>query len=415
MSLLLAVTVIALCILLQAFFEGSEMSLISCNRLRIHHLAHKGSKRAKMVQALLLRPENFLATTLVGSDLAVIIASSVASFIAMSYLEGYKALFSILVMWPVVLIFGEILPMTIFRQYATMAAPWAVIPLKVFRVILFPLVFIASLAARAVIFLLRGSQVSARAFASRQELLMLFEAKKKEGILEEKKQQMIFDIFDFGETTVQSIMVPLIDVVALPSKATVKEAKKLMASAGLSRISVYQERIDDIVGIIDVFDLLGASEGERVENLMEKPFIVPENKSIEALLKEFQINQKYMGIAVDEYGGVSGVVSLMDILEEIVGEIKGEYETEKQAPFQAFEDFWLVEGKMRLHDLNETFSLNLPEEEYETLGGFLSGLLGRIPSQGQTIIFGDMEFEILEGTDRKVTKVKMKRLSKPSF
>lgn len=224
---------------------------------------------------------------------------------------------------------------------------------------------------------------------------------------------MIHKIIDFGETTVQEVMVPLIEVAALPSEATVAEAVAMVNEHHFARIPVYEERIDQIVGIVHAFDLLSADPAAPLRPLIRTAYYVPETKLVDDLLQEMQRRRLQMAIVVDEYGGVVGIVTVEDLLEEIVGEIEDEYDEEPPPLRRLADGSYIIDARMDVDRLNEELGIKLPEGEYETLGGFLLAILQKIPDTGEEVRYGGMHFLITESDTRSILKVRMRPAVRP--
>ncbi len=407
--ILTALLIIIFSLLFQAFFAGSEMAIISCNRVKLRHKAEMGERRARLVQRFLEHPENFLATTLVGYNVAVVIGSCVLNNLLSRYAPpGTENILSLIILWPLVLIVGQIVPMASGRQQANRLSLSVAYPLRIAYYILFPIVFSASLLARGISTILTGKHTRKNPFVSREEIELLVKESHESGFLKQEEREMIEEIFDFGERTVREAMIPLIDVVAAPETASVAELTGLIANSGHSRIPVYRKRIDDIVGTVSATDLTGLPGDSTARGIMRSPYIIPESVSLEVVLKDLQRNRKHIAIVVDEYGGVSGILTLEDIIEEIVGEIEDEYDESRGTEWQKRPESIIIEGKMGIEEFNEEFGRNIPEEGAETMAGFLINRLGKIPKVGDEISFKQLAFRTIEVTDRRVIKIEIK-------
>jgi CBS domain containing-hemolysin-like protein len=241
---------------------------------------------------------------------------------------------------------------------------------------------------------------------------MLVEAGEEEGVLEEEEKEMIHSIFEFTDTVVRMVMVPRIDIKAVEENEPVDELLDVIMKAGHSRVPVYEETIDNIVGVVHAKDLLRAlhESGEKqihIRDLMRPPYIVPENKKVDELLAEFKKSKIQMAIVVDEYGGTAGLVSIEDLLEEIVGDIMDEYDVEEPMMEIIDESTTIVDARMPIDEINEQMELELPEEEFDTIGGFVFGMLGREPHPGENIQYDGIDL-IVEKTDgRRIQKIKI--------
>ena len=412
MILLLFLTIPCL-LLLEAFFSGSEMALISCDRIKLRHQAQEGLKRAQVAERLLDRPDQFLATTLVGTNLAVVTNSAVAALLCLLLLGEGRELYATLFLSPLVVLLGEMVPKAYFRHHADRLAPLLAPPLYLCLRLFTPL---SGIIRRASDFLLSPLQLSSAErdpYITREELKFLVQEGNHQAELDTEERRMIHKIIDFGETTVDEAMIPLIEVVALPSGATVAEAVAVVSEHHFSRIPVYEERIDQIVGIVHAFDLLSADPEASLGSIMRPAYYVPETKPVDDLLQEMQRQRVLMAIVVDEYGGVVGIATIEDLLEEIVGEIEDEYD-EEPPPLKRLPDgSYIVDARIEVDRLNEELGLGLPEGEYETLGGFLLSLLQKIPEPGEEAHYRGIRFLITESDKRTIIKVRVRLVKRP--
>lgn len=407
--ILTVLPIILACMMLQAFFAGAEMAVISCNRIKVRHKAEMGERRARIVQWFLEEPRNLLATTLVGYNLAVVVGSCVLNnFISHYAPRNTENIFSLIFYWPLVLIVGQIVPMAYGRQYANRLCLTFARPLWVAYYALFPLVFSASLLGMGITRIFTRGRTKKNPFVTREELELMLKESHEAGMLHGEEKEMIEEIFYFGEKSARHAMVPLIDVVAAPETATIAELRQLIAEVGHSRIPIYRGRIDTIVGTVHATDLIGLPAGQPVRDVMRSPYVVPESARIEAVLAELQRNNKQLAIVADEYGGISGILTMEDIIEEIVGEIDDEYDTSERAEWEKIGKSVIVDGRMRIDDFNDEFGQHVPEDVCETIGGFVINFLGRIPPPGVEVSYEHLAFRVAEATDRHVVRVEVK-------
>ncbi|MFQ5842540.1 MAG: hemolysin family protein, partial [Thermodesulfobacteriota bacterium] len=324
-------------------------------------------------------------------------------------LQNYKGLGGIVatvVMTPVILVFSEAIPKAYFYRYADVITLRIGGLLRFFFYLFSPLVILSTFLPRRLMTLIGGTSPK-NPFVTREELRLLMWESGRLGVLEKHEQDMIHHIFEFRETAVKSVMVPLVAVDAIELSENVAGALKVIGERGHSRIPIYDERIDNIVAYVSVGELLGKSPSTPIRKLMKPVYVVPETKSIADLLLDLKARGEPLAVVVDEYGGVSGIVTLEDLIEEIVGEIEDEHdEPEEEQPGGEPEEI-VIEGSKDLDRLNEELALALPEGDYETLAGFIMSLTGRIPSRGEKIRYKSATFEILESTDRAIQKIKL--------
>jgi len=328
-NIILGIAIIFLCIILEGFFAGSEIGIISCNRIRMSSLIDKKNKRAKIVVSFLENPEKFLSTTLVGVNLSVIIISSVTTAILSGYIKtpGHDALVATIIILPLVLIFGEMIPKIIYQQYPDTLSLISAYPLKITSSALFVFVFLATKISNVVskIFVKGGTKKNP--YVSREEIRLLMLEATKAGVLDKAEIDMTGEIFDFGRTSVQSVMVPINKVISASSLSTTKDIVELISQSGYSRIPIYSGHEDNIIGIIEMSDLVsGDIETKELKEFILPPYKVDANRPLEDILKDFQHNEENVAIVVNEDRRAIGIATIEDVVEEIVGEIDDEYD-----------------------------------------------------------------------------------------
>ena len=404
----LLVLLIPCLLFLEAFFSGSEMALISCDRIKIRHRAQEGLRGAQVVERLLEQPDRFLATTLVGTNLCVVTNSAAAALLCVLLLGEGREYYATLLLAPLVVLFGEMVPKAYFRYNADRLAPLLGPPLHACLRLFTPLSTVIRRASTLLLTPFGISPAERDPYITREELKFLVQEGNRHADLDTEERRMIHKIFHFGETTVQEAMIPLIEVVALAAEATVADAVATMNEHYFSRIPVYEERIDQIAGIVHAFDLLSADPNASLRSLIRPAYYVPETKLVDDLLQEMQRGRIHMAIVVDEYGGVVGIVTVEDLLEEIVGEIEDEYD-EEPPPLKRLPDgSYMVDARIEVDRLREEIGIRLPEGEYETLGGFLISLLQKIPETGEEAEYAGRRFVVAEADKRSIVKVRIR-------
>ncbi len=331
MLLFTLIILIILSLAIQAFFAGSEMGIISTNRIKISHRALQGDKRAKYVEKLLENPERLLGTTLVGVNIAVIAGSSIAAGVMSRFFENAEAAAAIstLIMLPLVLIFGQILPMTLARRNSTPFSLAVALPMKAAYLILFPLVFVAGKLANLFSRLFGGKQAKKSHFVTREELKLIIKEGMKKGVMDDVLMDMAYEIFDFGKTDAEDIMVPIKNVTSASKDATVEDVIGIIVNTGYSRIPIYSEEPHNIIGVIKATDLLIEDSAKKALDAMRPSYLVREDELLEDILKKMQRDKNNFAIVSDSKGELVGIVTLEDIIEEIVGEIEDEYAPKK--------------------------------------------------------------------------------------
>jgi putative hemolysin len=409
------ILIILCCLFLHSFFSASEMALISANRLRIRYLAQSGKRRARMVEKMLENPETFLSTTMVGINLFLILGATLASTLFSRHFGDQGALIATVVMLPLILIFAEITPKNLSRSRATQMSLLLVYPLRGTYYILYPLVRVIAWVTTGLVRSLGVVPEMNRLFTSVDDIRLLIEEGMRQGTLSKDEERMIARVFEFGEYDASDVMVPLIDVDLAPESATVGDIHRLISESGHTRIPIYRERVDQIIGIVQSSDLVLVPAAEPIARFIREPYIVPESKPLDELLEELRTGKARMAIVVDEYGGVAGIVTLENIIEEIVGEIRDEYDLDEVSPLRIRDGVAEVSGRMRLDELNDALDLGLPEDrEEETIAGFVIDLLGRIPASGEKAAWMDYCFKITQATDRRIVRLEISGTGIPS-
>jgi len=403
--LLTLIVVIVLLLLLEGFLSGSEIAMVAADRKRLNRLAHSGSRWDRLTFRILKEPSWFLSTTLVGSNLAEVANAALVTSILMGFYGSRGDLYAFLILTPLILIFGEVLPKTLFQQKAD---PWVrkIVPvIWVVSLPLYPFVWLMSKATQAVSRLLK-QEGEVRPLVTREELQLLLREEVGRSDINPLERDMIRRMFRFSTTRVKEAMIPLVDVVALEETCTVEEAIASVRQENYSRYPVYRDRVDNVVGILYYLDLLDAEGVGRTIRPFVRPIsFFPETKAVDELLLELQRNQEVMAAVVDEYGGTVGIVTVEDILEEVVGEIEDEYDLNQ--PFYRRtgpKKFW-VNARMEIDHLNEILKLGLPRGDYETVGGFVLERLGRVPLAGEVFRYKKMLFEVLKSNEKSVLEV----------
>jgi len=403
MSLEIVIAIIAICLLLQAFFAGSEIALISCDKAHITSLADSGSKKARMVLESFVDIEKFIGTTLVGINLSLITSTVILTFYIHNIYGNGNELYAVLILSPLIVIFGQVVPKAVFQKRRNSLVLWAIYPIWIASKIFYPILIVVNVFTKRIINLIGSTE---NTYITREELINVIEGDKTKPVTDNKKR-IIKRIFRFSETTADEIMIPLVNVRALDENASVQDAIDLVKDTGHSRIPVYNERIDNITGILHSFFILGTQPEQRVKEFARAPFYVPESKKVDELMEEMKKGLGGMAIVVDEYGGAVGAVTLEDILEEVVGEIEDEYDKGIKLWRKISANEYLINPKIEIESINDDLGLALPDGDYETLSGFLLMKAGAIPNIGEVIKYRDLEFKVQKATSRSIEEVKL--------
>jgi len=375
-----------LCLVLSAFFSSSEVAFMSVTKAKVRALLKKGDKRAIALAALKKNTDHTLITILIGNNLVNVAAASIATSIAIDQFgdAGVGIATGIVVL--LLLVFGEIGP-KIFGVRVTDTLALKVAPsLHILSRIFFPFLWIYDHISH--------SSSLTRAFAkpaiTEEEIKGWIDLGKEEGTIEPEEHDMLYSVFEFRDTLARDVMTQRPDVTLVEDSSSITEIMKIFKDSGFSRLPVFHDQVDNIVGVLNVKDMLSIVFENRVgigvREIMSEPFFIPESKKIDELLKEMRHNKVHMAIVIDEYGSFVGVATIEDILEELVGEIQDEYDKEEPKFQQIGQGIYLVDGRTRVEDLNEELTITLPvHDAYETIGGLMTERLGHIPQKGEQV------------------------------
>jgi magnesium and cobalt exporter, CNNM family len=402
------------CLIATMFFSAAEMAFIAANRARLQHLAEDGHVGARRYLESFRQPERFLSTAMLGVTLAHIVASSATTSDLLPYLGSRAPVVVTVVLTPIMLVLGEVIPKAIAREWATTLILRLHRPLTWTAVLLYPLVAVANVIVGAVLrpFGQRGADT--RTFVSREELQLLLQLVPGEADMTTQEAEMIDKIFGLGDTAVREIMVPLVEVVAVPDTTTPDEGVAVMLERGFSRLPIFRQRVTNLVGVVTSMDLFrrGSSAGTLAE-LMRQPYYVPETKRIDDLLREMQRSGVHLAIVVDEYGGSTGIVTLEDIVEQIVGDIQDEHDRAPASVERLPDGSYRVLARTELDEVNKALGWDLPKEDYETVAGLVLASLHRIPRTGEEFQVRGYTITVLDADTRRVIGVKIARTDKP--
>jgi putative hemolysin len=421
------ILILVLLTFLEGFFVAGEIALVSIRRSRVEQLVDEGSSGARRVRRLLDEPGRFLAVSQLGLTVIGFFASAYAAVSLVDQFsrflvglgisrEGGADTIALIVVTVILalftIIFAELVPKTLALANTERVAIALSLPIDFLSRALGPLIKLLT-GITAAITRLFGADVSNEAQITAEELRLIVERGGEQGVLEAEEEQMINSIIELGERRLHEVMIPRIAIVALPAAATLEEAIDKVVDEGHSRIPVYEESIDEVVGILyakDLLPFLKSSSGPRpaVRSLLRPPVFVPESMTIDDLLHEFQRRKVHIAIVLDEYGGTAGLVTIEDLLEEIVGEIQDEYDTEEPMVVRLSEDEARVDGRADVDDLAELFDLNLGLEdadEYDTVGGLIYHRIGGVPSPGDRIDVDGLTLTVESTDGRRVGKV----------
>jgi len=404
------VVLLFICLLLSAFFSSSETAFISLQRIKLEHLVETKVSGAQRVAKMIERPEKLLSTILLGNNLVNTAAAALATALAVSIWEEWGILIATIGVSIILLVFAETTPKTIATQHAEKMALALARPIQTISWLLMPFVFVLSWIASGSTKMLGGTPAP-RSLATDDEIRTMISVGHREGTVEEAEAKMLHRVFDFGDRPVHEVMVPRPEVTCIEQGSKLADFLALYAESPLSRFPVYQENMDNVVGILSVKDVLMAQAKTTIDNdsiiddLIRPAYFTPETKRISELFAEMRDKNYRMAVVVDEYGGTAGIVSLSRLVEEIVGQVgdelaavEKEYEVINEYTFQ-------IDGSMRIEEINEEMDLELPEGDYETVAGFILNLLGHIPRTSEQLRYKGLKLVITKMRGKKIEEI----------
>ena len=412
----LYIALLAICLVLSAFFSGSETAFISLQRFRLEYLISTEVKNAKKVGRLIEKPEKFLSVVLLGNTLVNAAAAALATAIAVYFWgEQVGIIIATIALTVVLLIFCEATPKTIAAQHAERLSMLLHRPVQLISWLFTPFVIVLSWIASAFTRIVGGTLVP-RSIISDEEIRTMISVGREEGTVEEAEAKMLHKVFDFGDRPVLEIMVPRLEVSAIPQGSTIADFLNLYTGSPISRFPVFKENMDNIVGILSVKDVLMArargiiNNDSTIDDLVRPAYFTPRTKLVNELFFEMRDNNYRMAVLVDEYGGTAGIVSLSRLVEEIVGEV-GDELTGPEKDYEVINDYtFQIDGGMHITEANEEMELGLPEgEDYETVAGFILNLLGHIPRRNEQLRYRGLKIVITEMKGQKIEKILLTR------
>jgi putative hemolysin len=399
---------LAVLIVLSAFFSGSETALMALDKLRLKHLVQKKRPGADRLEKILERPDRLLGAILVGNNLANIAASVFATTFFVQLYGDQGELLTILILTPLLLILSEISPKTYAAQYPEKVSFLVLRPILAVLWVLTPVVWLVTGASRLLTYFVKGEEK--RPIISEEEIRTIISVGEETGVVAKEQRRMLHGIFELSQTRVRDVMIPRTEVVGVDVSARFEEVLPLVQQARHSRFPVFEENLDNVVGVIhskDILNFVGRPEDFSLREIARPPYFVPESKRIGTLLQSFRKKRIHLAVVVDEYGGVEGIVTLEDIVEEIVGEIQDEYDVEEVLFRELAPGRFLVDGSVSLKTVNRRFGLELSEEHANTLAGFLLRIMGTIPEEGDSCRSDGTLFTVRKVVDRRVEEIEM--------
>ena len=398
-------------LILSGYFSASETALTTVNRIRLESLAEDGSKRAKTVLKLLEKPSKMLSTILIANNVVNISASAIATTLAIRWFGNAYVAAATGVLTLLILIFGEITPKTMAHINSEKVALNNGGVIYGISKILTPIIWIVDTLANAILKLLRVDPTAARSSMSEYEFRTIVEASHEDGVLESEERKMIYNVVDFGDSLAKDVMIPRVDMTCVNVNTTYEELKDVFEQVKFTRIPVFEDSTDNIIGMINMKDMLFLEKEDdfHIRNIMREANFTFEHKKTSDLLLEMRQNSYSMMLVLDEYGDTVGLITLEDLLEEIVGEIRDEFDEEEEERIQEIGELeYLVEGSLKLDDINDALGTAFASEDYDSIGGLIIEQLDRIPETGEFAELADgTMLQVMEMEKNRIDKVKL--------
>lgn len=408
-----SIQIVLLIILLigSGFFSASETALMSLSKIKMRHMEEDGLKGAKLVSTLIEDSNRLLTSILIGNNIVNIAATSITTSLFTAMLGAQGVAIATGLMTVLVLIFGEITPKTISANNPEKASLVVAKPIKFFVTILTPIVWIFNIITKVIFKLFGVDDKGVKPFITEEELKTMVNVSHEEGLLEMEEREIINNVFEFGDMQAKEAMVQRLDIVAIDMEDSYEEIIDLFKTEKLSRMPVYEETIDDIIGILNIKDIIFLSD-EEIENFdikkyMREAFFTYEFKKITQLLEEMKKDKSQMAIVVDEYGGTAGLITIEDLVEVIVGDIEDEYDEEEDEIQVISPNEFLVDGSTKISDVNEILNIELESEEFDSIGGYIIGYIRHIPEENEIIEMDNIKFNIESVDKNRIKKIRI--------
>ena len=418
MTFALELVAVAALILLNGFFVGAEYGLVTSRRTRIMELEHEGNRGARQVLRITSDPPRFIAAMQLGVTISSLAIGALGEQVLARWFDHWLAsalaiIVALLIVTYLHVVIGELVPKGIALSYPERTALAVATPVRVFFVVCKPLIWLLQESTALILRALGLEEPGAEHEAhSEAELRMLLSSAAEQGEIEHEEQEMVFKVFDFADKEVADVMVPRPDVVAIPIDLPPTEALQAVLQSPYTRYPVYRDSLDDVVGILHVRDLIEAMydhgiETVDLEQLVRPAYMVPETKDLAALLTEFRRTNQHLAVVLDEYGSVEGIVTLEDLLEEIVGEIEDEFDLPDETVERIDENTIRIDGTFPIDDFNEEFRVELPIEDYHTIAGFVFGQLGRGAEPGDEVTYDGVVFHVESVVGQRIDRLRV--------
>ena len=413
--LIFLIIIILICVIISGFFSGAETAFVSTDKPLLQAEAQKGNLKAKVAEKLLANPAELLTITLVGTNVAMVTSTTLAAIVLSDYVpENFQAVVTTLIMTPLILIFGELLPKSIGRGKAHGYTLFSALTLKIVQNIFSPVIFFISFLSNSLLSVFGIKNQTLALSVTREEVQALADISVEEGVIGEAEHKMIRRVFELNQTTLASVMQPLVDIISLPSTATIYSVLQASEKYQFSHIPIYEKKNDNIIGIVHLAEILEAASGNAnkdkqtpLGNLIDKsvPF-VPETKLVGKMLRELQVKAIRLVFAIDEYGGVTGMMTVRDLAEEIVGELAVE-SSEQKLFFVKHRNGIDCEGKIDVDYIGEQLGIKFDKNGYDTIAGLILKLAGHVPASGEIFIYENISLKILKSDKKRIIRIRI--------
>lgn len=409
-NLTLEFIILFILILLSSFFSSSETALVSLSKIRLRQMVDEGVKNASIVTKLVDKPNRLLGAILIGNNIVNIAASSLATSMAIDIWGSRGIGIATIVMTLVVLIFGEVTPKSLAAQNSEKTAIRVSKPIYFITIILSPFIYVITSITNIFIKIMGGSISKTQPLITEDELKTIVNVSHEEGVLAVGETKMIYNVFEFGDSQAKDVMTPRTNMVALSVDSTYKDLVELFKEETFSRLPIYEEDIDDIIGILHVKDLIFSIEDREnfnIRDYLRPAFFTYEFKPTQELFQEMRDNNYPTAIILDEYGGTAGMITTEDLVEEIVGEITDEYDEGNEEITVVKEDEYVVDGSIKIDLLNDLIGTTIESEDFDSIGGFVIGLLGRFPEEEEMVEYENIKFIIEKIEKNRIEKMRI--------
>ncbi|MFQ9515191.1 MAG: hemolysin family protein [Eubacterium sp.] len=402
--------VLLILLMLSAFFSSAETSLTTINKMRLRMLMEDGNKNAAVLDKILNNSRKMLSTVLIGNNIVNIAASSIATIFTQRIFSDWFVSIGVGILTLLIIIFGEIIPKTIANMHAESMALAYAKPIHMLMTLLTPVIFILNLFSTFILKLFRVKVNLNSKSITEDELRTIMDVSQEEGIIEEDEMDMINNVFDFGDTCAKDIMIPKVDMTMIPVDISYNQLLEVIKEDKFTRMPVYKDDSDNVIGILNIKDMLlnGVNRNNfDIKQLMREPYFTHEKEELNDLLLEMRNKEPGMCIVLDEYGQTEGLITLEDIVEEIIGDIHDEFdEAEELVVRQVGKNEYIVEGSINLDDFNDQLETDIDSEDYESLGGLIIEHLDRLPNKGDSVEIDNCKLTVIKMEDKRIDLVK---------